>query len=83
MGNKDSTQNLQPKDLKDLKKSTKFTEKELKEWYKSFLQVRRHAHMTTPKQTSFLPTSAGFDDAPRTQTRGYRICTIWYFNSKL
>ena len=39
MGNKGSTQNIQPKDLKDLKKSTKFTEKELKDWYKDFLKV--------------------------------------------
>ena len=39
MGNKGSTQNIQPKDLKDLKKSTKFTEKELKDWYKDFLNV--------------------------------------------
>ena len=39
MGNKGSTQNIQPKDLKDLRKSTKFTEKELKDWYKDFLKA--------------------------------------------
>ncbi len=39
MGNKESTQNLQPKDLKELKSSTSFSEKELKQWYKDFLSV--------------------------------------------
>ena len=39
MGNKESTENIKPKDLKDLLKSTKFSEKELKGWYRDFLKV--------------------------------------------
>ena len=35
MGNKDS----KPKDLKELVKTTKFSEKEIKAWYKDFLKV--------------------------------------------
>ena len=35
MGNKDS----KPKDLKELVKTTKFNEKEIKAWYKDFLKV--------------------------------------------
>ena len=40
MGNKESTESLKPKDLKDLLKTTKFSEKELKGWYRDFLKVR-------------------------------------------
>ena len=39
MGNKESTESLKPKDLKDLLKTTKFSEKELKGWYRDFLKV--------------------------------------------
>ena len=54
MGNKGSTQNIQPKDLKDLKKSTKFTEKELKDWYKDFLKVVSESILHVNKSLSFF-----------------------------
>ena len=57
MGNKGSTQNIQPKDLKDLKKSTKFTEKELKDWYKDFLKVVLNL-FTCEQITQFFSHSA-------------------------
>ncbi len=44
MGNKESTQSLKPKDLKELKSSTKFNEKELKAWYKDFCKVSAQGH---------------------------------------